>query len=342
MNPLKAQILADHAAQIGSHDQPEVFAEPAGDPGLMGPGSVSWKVNGDIGSVTLAGVAAIGLELLHPSVMAGVGQQSSYREDPFRRARTTFGWVITTTFGSTAAAEALIARVKRMHARVNGVRPDDGVPYSALDPELIAWVHTAIPWMAMTAYERFAGPLTTAEKDSYLAEQSVVALKSGAEEVPVTVSELEAYVEQMRPKLRSTELLREFFEFLVDGPLGALRGLGPLERPAKRFQVASGMSLAPRWAQEMTGWDRSRAEQRLAHAPSMHTYARLLRWAYGTPPWVRLARERTGDQASSIVSMPSSAATSSTARSPVAIESPGPALASKMQSASEMSRSRSW
>ena len=84
------------------------------------------------------------MELLHPSVMAGVGQQSNYREQPYRRARTTFGWVITTTFGSTAAAERLIARVKRMHSRVNGTRPD-GEPYRALDPELIAWVHTLHP-----------------------------------------------------------------------------------------------------------------------------------------------------------------------------------------------------
>ena len=41
-----------------------------------------------------------------------------------------------------------------MHARVNGVRPD-GVAYRALDPELIGWVHTCIPWAVMTAYERF-------------------------------------------------------------------------------------------------------------------------------------------------------------------------------------------
>ena len=35
---------------------------------------------------------------------------------------------------------------------------------------------------------------------------------SGAEEVPTTVADLEAYVEEMRPKLEVTDMLREFFE----------------------------------------------------------------------------------------------------------------------------------
>ena len=293
MNLLKRHVVDDLVSQIGDHDQREVFAEPAGDPGLIGPGSVSWELHSDVSAITIAGTASIVMELLHPSVMAGVGQQSRYREEPYRRARTTFGWVVTTTFGNTGAATEMIERVKRMHSRVNGTRPD-GEPYRALDPELIGWVHTCIPWGVMTAFERFNRPLSTAEKDRYLAEQSVVGLMSGAEEVPTSVAELETYVEEMRPKLEVGELTREFFDFLVDGPLGALVPPGPLARPAKRFQVESGLSLMPRWAQEMTGFDRSELTQRLLHASSMQSYARLLRWSFGTPPWRALAEERTG------------------------------------------------
>lgn len=293
MNLLKRHIADDFTGQVGSHDQREVFAEPAGDPGLIGPGSVSWEINSDVSAIAIAGTRSIVMELLHPSVMAGVGQQSNYREQPYRRAQTTFGWVVTTTFGSTAAAERMIERVKRMHARVNGIRPD-GVPYSALDPELIAWVHTMIPWGVMDAFERFNRPLSIEEKDRYLSEQSVVALMSGAVEVPTTVADLEAYVEEMRPKLQVTDMLREFFGFLIDGPLGALTPPGPLARPSKRFQVASGMSLAPRWAQEMTGFDRNELTQRALQGSSMQTYARLLRWSFGKPPWRTLADERLG------------------------------------------------
>ena len=296
MNPLKQLIVEDLVDQVGTLDQREIFAEPAGDPGLIGPGSVSWELHSDPSAVAIAGTSAIAMELLHPSVMAGVGQQSNYREQPFRRARTTFGWVITNTFGSTAAAERMIDRVKRMHARVNGTRPD-GVPYRALEPELIAWVHSSIPFAVMSAYERFNRPLTSEQRDRYLSEQSVIALKSGAEEVPTTMAGLEAFIAEMRPKLGYTDMLGEFFEFLETGPLGALLPPGPLAGPAQRFQVASGMSLAPRWAQEMTGYDRPRAVQRFLYGPSMQTYARMLRWAFGTPPWRRLAEERVGTDA---------------------------------------------
>src|SRR6476469_615203 len=294
MNPLKRLIVDDLVVQTGRHDQREVFAEPAGDPGLMGgPGSVSWELHSDVATVTIAGTAAIAMELLHPSVMAGVGQQSNYREQPYRRAQTTFGWVITNTFGSTRAAERMIERVKRMHARVNGVRAD-GVPYRALDPELIAWVHTSIPWTIMNVYERFNRPLSLEQKERYLSEQSVVALMSGADEVPTKIADLDSFIEEMRPKLAYTELLAEFFEFLEQGPLGALTPPGPLKGPSKRFQVASGMSLTPRWAQEITGYDHPEAVQRMLYLPSMQTYARMLRWAFGTPPWRRLADERVG------------------------------------------------
>jgi uncharacterized protein (DUF2236 family) len=293
MNPLKRLIVDDLVHQVGSLDQRDVFAEPAGDPGLIGPGSVSWELHSDPSAVAIAGTAAISMELLHPSVMAGVGQQSNYREQPFRRARTTYGWVITNTFGSTAAAERMIERVRRMHARVTGTRPD-GVPYRALEPELIAWVHSSIPWTIMHAYERFNRSLTSGEKDRYLAEQSVIALMSGADEAPTTVAEMEAFIGEMRPKLAYTEMLGEFFDFLETGPLGALLPPRPLARPVQRFQVASGMSLAPRWAQEMTGYDRPAAVQRYLYEPSMHAYARALRWAFGKPPWRRLAEERVG------------------------------------------------
>jgi hypothetical protein len=38
----------------------------------------------------------------------------------------------------------VIERVKKIHSRIGGERPD-GRAYRALDPELIAWVHTVHP-----------------------------------------------------------------------------------------------------------------------------------------------------------------------------------------------------
>ena len=91
MNGLQRRIVDNIESVSGRHDDPAVYGGPAGDPGLCEPDSVSWKINSDLASVGRAGTAAIVMELLHPSVMAGVQQLSSYREDPFRRARTTLG-----------------------------------------------------------------------------------------------------------------------------------------------------------------------------------------------------------------------------------------------------------
>ena len=161
---LRARLRSDIDAVGGRHDQPDIYDGPDGDLGLVGgPDSMSWEIHGDLASVNAAGLAAVIMEVLHPSVMAGVSTQSTFRTQPLRRAENTLGYVLRTTFGNTEAATAVIDRVKRIHGRIEGVRPD-GVPYRALDPELIAWVHTCIPWAIMTAFDRYRRPLTDDER----------------------------------------------------------------------------------------------------------------------------------------------------------------------------------
>jgi uncharacterized protein (DUF2236 family) len=276
--------------QTGPHDEPHIFGGPAGDAGLTGPGSMSWEINGDIASVLIAGIGSIVMEILHPSVMAGVHDLSRYREQPERRGRTTFGYVVTTTFGNTEAATRLINAVRRMHGRVEGVRPD-GVPYRALDPELIGWVHTCIPWGVMEAYHRFRRPLTVRERNRYLREQAVIGEMGGAGRIPETVSELEDYVEAMRPKLEVNDQTLQFFDFLMEMPFG-IPVPPPLSPAVHRFQVEAGMSLMPKWARELSGFDTQEFVQRSIHQPALQAYARTVRWAFGSPPYAKLAQER--------------------------------------------------
>jgi uncharacterized protein (DUF2236 family) len=290
VNVLKQHVANDLFRQTGRHDEPHIFGGAPGDPGLTGPGSASWKINSDLPSVMIAGMGAIIMEILHPSVMAGVQDLSSYQEQPLRRGRTTFGYVVTTTFANTQAARRLINTVKRMHGRVSGTRPD-GVPYRALDPELIGWVHTCIPWAIMEAYQRFKGPLAIAERDRYLREQAVIGRMGGAEQIPETVADLEDYLEMMRPKLSVNHQTLQFFEFLMTMPFG-MPMPGPLSRPVHRFQIEAGMSLMPDWARDLTGFDPPELARRVVHHRVLGAYARLSRWAVAEPPWVTLARER--------------------------------------------------
>lgn len=287
---LQREIAKPVVGIMGTHDEPELYAEPAGDPGLCGPGSVSWRIHSDVATVAVAGTAAITMEILHPSVMAGVSDRSSYRTEPLRRARNTAGYVIATTFGNTAAAEGVIARVRRMHERVSGNRPD-GRAYRALDPDLIGWVHTSIPWMVLRAYERHNRPLTPAERDRYLAEQAVIGRMGGAGDIPETAADLEEYVQAMRPQLGVTEQTREFFEFLLESPEASLPG--PLRRPGNLFDLHAQLSLLPRWARDLTGYGHPDRAQRALFAPHLNRVARLLRWSLGEAPFAAMARDRT-------------------------------------------------
>jgi len=292
---LRQQIHDDIEAAGGRHDEPEIYGGPAGDPGLCGgPGSMSWEIHADLASLALGGTAAILMEVLHPSVMHGVYTQSAYREDPTRRARNTLGYVLRTTFGSTPGASAVIERVKAMHARVEGTRAD-GVAYRALDPDLIAWVHTCIPWAVMRAYEETRRPLSPTEKDRYLTEQAVIGRMGGADWVPETVSELDAYVERMRPLLAVNDQTTDFIGFIegrVDqAPVGAR------ERFDRRAALCASMRFMPEWARRMTGTWKAPWLERAWLAPSDRLKARLIRWAYPAPPCVAMAHARAGASA---------------------------------------------
>jgi uncharacterized protein (DUF2236 family) len=290
MPSLKDDIIAQLELMGGRHDEVAIYGGPTGDPGLAGgPGSMSWEINGDIASVGGAGVAAILMEVLHPSVMHGVFTQSSYRTNPYERSRNTLGYVLRTTFGNTEAATRLIDRVKRVHGYVKGTRPD-GVTYSALDPELLAWVHTCIPWAIMAAYDRYYRTLSRAQKDQYLKEQAVIGRMGGADWVPQSVSELEDYVEGMRPLMAYNDQTRQFADFLLgtSGDVTTTRR----QRMESWLGLHGAMTLMPVWARKMTGTYHSSFSEQFLFRPNEKIKSRLVRWAVGELPCKTIALTR--------------------------------------------------
>lgn len=291
---LRRDLRVELETAGGRHDEPAIYAGDPGDPGLAGgPESMSWEIHGDLASLVVGGTAAILMEVLHPSVMHGVSTQSSYRTEPLRRARNTLGYVLRTTFGSTQAATAVIEGVRNVHARVRGIRAD-GIAYAALDPELIAWVHTCIPWAVMTAFERTHRPLSVEEKDRYLTEQAVIGRMGGAQRVPETVAELETYVEQMRPLLAMNDQTADFLDFLA-GRVGE-EHVGRRERLERWIGIRASMSLMPEWARRMTGTRQPQPVVRWLLAPADRLKARLVRWACPELPCKTLALARANGE----------------------------------------------
>ena len=148
--------------------------EGAGDDGLFGPASVTWRMSADLAS-PVAGLRSLLMQALHPLAMAGVDQHSGWRRDPVGRLAATMAYLATVTFGDRAAAMRAAARVRRVHDHVRGTDAVTSRPYAAGDPALLLWVHGALVDSALVAGRLVGTALSAADSNRYVAEMVTVA-----------------------------------------------------------------------------------------------------------------------------------------------------------------------
>jgi uncharacterized protein (DUF2236 family) len=245
---------------------------PPGDPGLFGPGSAVWRVHSDFTAMITGGIAALFLQMLHPRALAGVWDHSRWREDTFGRLKRTAQFVGGTTYGGTAEAERLIAKVRAIHAHVHGTLPD-GTRYSADDPDLLTWVHVTEMRCFLEARRRYGpGALEAGDEDRYFAETAVIARKLGATWLPETLAGADAYLDWVRGALRYDDRTRQ-----VAGALLRQSAPNPLVAPAGRLFLRAGIALLPDWAARMHGFARPALAPLSAWA--LRRLAGALRWA---------------------------------------------------------------
>ena len=191
-----------------------------GDPGLHGPGSITWRVHADL-SMLVGGIRALLVQALHPLAMTGVARHSNFRKDPLGRLARTGAYVGVTTFGSVPEAEQMVAMVQAVHRVVEGTAAD-GRHYSASDPATLAWVHNVEIDSFLRAYERYgAEPLHEADADRYVEEQSRVLALFGVEDprlVPRTRADLERWILTHPEQTRIPETL-EAVRFVMLPPM---------------------------------------------------------------------------------------------------------------------------
>jgi uncharacterized protein (DUF2236 family) len=227
------------------------FEHPAGDPGVLGPDSVGWRIFANPGTMFIGGVAAVFLELAEPRVRSGVWDYTEFRTDPVGRMRRTGIAAMITTYGARADVEAVTARVRAMHARVRGVTPD-GVPYRADDPELVTWVHVTAVYGFLNAYLRYLDPgLSRADQDRCYRESIPVARLYGAEWAPGSVDEVEEYMESARPRLVDHPIVHEFQELVSNAPT-----LSAAAQPLQRLLVQAAIDVLPDWARRTLNLER--------------------------------------------------------------------------------------
>ncbi|MFM7068127.1 MAG: oxygenase MpaB family protein [Actinomycetes bacterium] len=226
-------LLTDGAGRPEVVDSADI-AYP-GDPGLFGPDSVTWRVHSDL-AMFVGGVRSLLVQSLHPLAMTGVARHSAFRDDPLGRLARTGAYVGVTTFGAVPEAEQMIAAVRAVHERVRGVA-DDGRPYSANDPALLAWVHNVEVESFLVAYRRYgSAPLTDVDADRYVAEMTEVLRRFGVDDaslMPCTAGDLTRWIRTHPEQARipeTTEAVR--FLMLPPLPVTALPSYGVIAAAA--------------------------------------------------------------------------------------------------------------
>jgi uncharacterized protein (DUF2236 family) len=218
------------------------------DDGYFGPSSVAWRVHGDF-SGFLGGGRAMLIQALHPVTMAVFERNTSYEEDPWGRLRRTAGFFVAVIYGDRATADRASERLRAIHARMTAVDPDTGRLRRADDPDLLLWVHATAVDSFIESYRRFAGRLSDADADGYVAEMVTFAELVGLrrDEVPASRGELAEYLAGVRG-LRVTPGARAGMRMMLFFPPVPL-----VLRPAWSVVTAGLVSLLPRWARRMYG-----------------------------------------------------------------------------------------
>lgn len=202
------------------------------DAGWFGPGSATWRINRGT-ALLLGGGRALILQVAHPRVGAGVEHYSRFRTDRWGRLTHTLDTMGQIIFGDDATARRGAARMRRAHARIQGVvgaGSEAGSPYDANDPALILWVWATLVDTSLVTYDRYVRPLDPVEVAAYYDEQKRFAHACGVPvgDCPATFADFTDYVRvHVDRTLEPTAAARHVADVALN-PLGLPRAATPL------------------------------------------------------------------------------------------------------------------
>lgn len=215
------------------------FLHPKGEPALVGPDSISWRIFKNPVTLFIGGVAAVILELAEPSVRSGLLDHSSFRKDTVMRLRRTGTAAMMTVYGPEGEARKMIERIVQMHDRVMGKTPE-GLFYHANDQRLLDWVHATAAYGFVEAYDRFACRLSGNQRSLAYAEGAPVAYLYGAKGAPASAAAWEVLLAETVPNLERSNAIFDFLANMNDARL-----LPRAFRPLQRLMIRAGVDLLP-------------------------------------------------------------------------------------------------
>jgi uncharacterized protein (DUF2236 family) len=223
-----------------------------GDRGLFGPGSVTWRIMGEP-IMWVAGFRALYMQALHPRVMRGTWQNTSFARpgEAWGRFVRTTEFFMVRTHGTMARGARAGRRVRKIHSSLTGTDAD-GCRFRLDEPELLLWVHCGEISSYVDIARRSGVRVSARQLDEFVKEQRRSAAVIGLDPatVPASVAELDAYYERMRPRVYACPEARKALwrSYNPDLPL-PLVGLKLVVPPFNTLAFAS----LPRWARRMYG-----------------------------------------------------------------------------------------
>ena len=215
------------------------FASPAGEPALLAPDSVQWRVYKNKIALGIGGIAAVLLEFAEPRIRSGVWDHSTYKADPIGRSRRTGTVAMLACYGPASVAREVIGKVNRMHGAVKGVTPA-GEKYRAMDPVLLDWVAATATYGFLTAYDRFVHPLSPADKDRFLRDSAAIGREFGARNTPGSVDGFMAMMAELEPRFEPHPIIFELLDIIQSG-----RAAPSIPRFLHRAVARAAVSLLP-------------------------------------------------------------------------------------------------
>ncbi len=245
------RVLDRHAHRLlqPGHDSPFDFGSPRGEAALVSADSESWRIFKNPVAVFVGGVAAVILELAEPSVRAGVWTHSSFKSDPVRRLQRTGLAAMVTVYGASSQAQAMIAKVVRMHGHVTGTT-EHGQPYRANDVDLLTWVQATAAWGFAEAYSRYVHPLDEDTLQRLLGEGAPAAHLYGADDAPTDPAQMRALFARMAPRLEASPVIFEFLQIMRKAPI-----FSAALRPLQRLLIGAAVELVSPELREQLGLD---------------------------------------------------------------------------------------
>lgn len=171
------------------HRRPDLVGLP------IGPGSITWRINGDSRALLLIGRTGV-MQNMHPAVSQALLDHSVYFADPIGRISRSIPQILGVIYDDDG--EGMGAHVRDWH---KPIRSEQGArhQYRALDPSVFYWTHATFVEAAIETQRLFGTPLTRGELERYYRESITWWRRYGMSMAPVPESydEFRAYWQRM-------------------------------------------------------------------------------------------------------------------------------------------------